>query len=103
MSKELWKPVVGFPDYEVSDHGNVRVAATQETVPFEKSRVKTCRRVNLKNGPRVSKKRVHVLVLETFVGRCPAGMECFHLDGDTYNCRLENLEWKRRKWAFGAM
>lgn len=38
-------------------------------------------------------KMVHRLVLETFVGPCPPGMECRHLDGDKQNNRLDNLCW----------
>jgi hypothetical protein len=36
---------------------------------------------------------VHTLVLETFVGPCPPGMECRHLDGCPANNRLDNLCW----------
>ena len=36
---------------------------------------------------------VHRLILEAFVGPCPEGMECRHLDGDPGNNRLENLAW----------
>ena len=42
------------------------------------------------------RRRVHRLVLETFVGRCPKGMECRHLDGDSKNNNLENLKWGTR-------
>jgi hypothetical protein len=37
--------------------------------------------------------RVHRLVLEAFVGPCPDGMECRHLNGVKADCRLENLAW----------
>lgn len=37
--------------------------------------------------------KVHRIVLEAFVGPCPAGMECSHKDGNPANNRLENLEW----------
>jgi hypothetical protein len=42
-----------------------------------------------------SKKRylVHRLMLETFVGPCPSGMECRHLNGDPGDNRLDNLCW----------
>ena len=33
------------------------------------------------------------LVLETFVGPCPDGMECCHQDDDRSNNRLGNLRW----------
>lgn len=38
-------------------------------------------------------RRVHRLVLEAFVGPCPPGMECRHLDDDPRNNRLDNLAW----------
>lgn len=37
--------------------------------------------------------RVHRLVLETYVGLCPEGMECRHLNGNPADNRLENLKW----------
>lgn len=36
---------------------------------------------------------VHRLVLETFVGPCPEGMEGCHNDGDHTNNQLGNLRW----------
>lgn len=38
-------------------------------------------------------KKVHQLVLETFVRPCPEGKECRHLDGNPENNNLENLHW----------
>lgn len=36
---------------------------------------------------------IHRLVLETFVGPRPPGMECRHLDGNPLNNNLNNLVW----------
>ena len=36
---------------------------------------------------------VHQLVLETYVGPCPPGMETRHLDGTRTNNQLDNLCW----------
>ncbi len=36
---------------------------------------------------------VHRLILEAFVGPCPPGQECRHLDGNPSNNRLSNLAW----------
>lgn len=38
-------------------------------------------------------KLVHALVLATFVGPCPEGMECAHNDGDKTNNTLANLRY----------
>ena len=36
---------------------------------------------------------VHQLVLTTFVGPCPKGKQCRHMDGDATNNNLWNLKW----------
>jgi hypothetical protein len=33
------------------------------------------------------------MVLEAFVGPCPPGMECRHLNGVPFDNRVENLTW----------
>jgi hypothetical protein len=50
------------------------------------------RYVNLKGKGR----RIHRLVLQAFVGPCPAGQECCHGDGDPSNNVLSNLRWGTR-------
>ncbi len=42
-------------------------------------------------------REVHGIVLEAFVGPCPSGMECRHLDGDGTNNHISNLRWGTRK------
>ena len=46
---------------------------------------------------RIKYRGVHQLVLLTFVGPCPPGMECRHLDDNPSNNNLENLCWGTRK------
>lgn len=41
--------------------------------------------------------RVHQLILETFVGPRPKGMEACHLDGNPANNALTNLRWDTDK------
>jgi len=38
-------------------------------------------------------KKVHLLVLEAFVGPKPEGLMCCHNDGNKKNSRLDNLRW----------
>lgn len=40
------------------------------------------------------KLNVHRMVLEAWVGECPAGMQCHQEDGVRSNCHLTNLSWK---------
>lgn len=54
--------------------------------------------VNLFRGVPGSKNKgktflVHKLVLEAFVGPCPEGMQCRHLDGNGRNNNLSNICW----------
>ena len=39
------------------------------------------------------KRYVHRLILETFIGPCPSGMEGRHWDGDPHNNQSGNLLW----------
>lgn len=107
---EKWLPVVGYEGfYEVSDHGRVR---SVDRVITRISRGKAVdvhynsRELSpgsippygylfivLSRGNRPSNALVHALVLEAFVGPCPAGMEARHLDGKPANNQLSNLLW----------
>lgn len=49
--------------------------------------------VTLYDGERWAPQQVHRLVLETYIGPCPKGLECRHLDGDPANNCLDNLRW----------
>jgi hypothetical protein len=110
MSDENWKPVVGFEDfYEVSDCGNLR------SLPREITQIgrggKPCARrlkgrslkpwkskngymmINLSRDGKDHHFLVHRVVLTTFAGPCPDGMEGCHDNGDAENNRLGNLRW----------
>lgn len=41
--------------------------------------------------------KVHHLILQTFIGPRPSGMEACHYDGNGLNNRVENLRWDTRK------
>lgn len=91
--KENWLKIKGFEEYEVSDLGRVR------SLKFGKVRVlKPGNRgkgylavVLCKNGE-VMKFYVHTLVIATFKGPIPAGMQVNHRNEDKTDNRLSNLE-----------
>jgi hypothetical protein len=85
-------------NYEVSDAGQVRIAYPDRLDVLLKPevnrggyhRVRLCR----DDGKRIWY-RVHLLVLETFVGPRPTTRHHgAHLSGDKSNNRLDNLGWK---------
>lgn len=88
---EVWKDVVGYEGiYKVSDKGQVK--SDNGILTLTESRGYLY--VNLfKNGKRKTK-LVHRLVLESFLGPCPPGMEVRHFpDRRGSNCKLSNLSY----------
>jgi hypothetical protein len=110
-SKERWRDVphcVGY--WRVSDRGRVKALTRKvfcdrrSSRPFFRTVFGGIRRPDIAhNGYEVihvrgangySKlRKVHILVLEAFVGFCPPGLECRHLDGNPVNNFLTNLCW----------
>ncbi len=107
--EETWRNIISYVSYyQVSNHG--RVKSLDRLIP--NSVGKGCRlmpgrilkatgnkngngypQVMLSKGGKPKPFDIHRLVLEAFVGPCPDGMECRHLDGDRSNCHLDNLCW----------
>lgn len=106
-STVIYKDVPSFPGYQVGDDGSVwtfwnrnwRFPRTIGDIP---KRMKTTLcdgypTVCLTRNGKEFSCRVHRLVLEAFVGPCPAGHECAHDNGIRSDCRLSNLAWKTKK------
>lgn len=102
---EQWRDVKGYEGlYKVSDQGRVLSVPRQlpqghtipgrmkQQTPDEYGRP----RVFLYRDGKQKTCRVHKLVLEAFVGECPPGMECCHLNDIKTDNRLENLRWDTR-------
>lgn len=103
-TKTVWAAVPEFAGlYEVSTDGHVRSLKRRTKTGILGGR--TLRpskaangyfRVTLSSDGRSARFLLHRLVLTTFVGPCPAGHECRHLDGNKANCSLSNLAWGTR-------
>lgn len=105
-TREQWRPIPGFNGhYEASDLGRVR--STDRIIAFRGGGQRLLRgkplraamdrygyeHVVIYRDKRPISAKVHRLVLETFVGPRPDGMECCHKDGDPANNTLRNLRW----------
>lgn len=107
---DFWAPVPGYPGYEVSRRGGVRSYLTNRwNGRSETPRVLACclrktgySYVTLWKGKiRGESFGIHRLVLTAFIGPCPPGEECAHLNGIRTDNRLENLAWMTRAENIG--
>lgn len=91
---EEWKPIHSLNDkYEVSNTGRIRNVHTGRILKQFNSRfgykIMTVRPI-----PNViASIRVHRVVAEAFLGKCPDGYVVNHKDGDKTNNMPENLEY----------
>lgn len=91
----MFKKIKGY-HYEVSDKGEVRNIKTRKILKPQVHRDGYLQIILWKNGKRKTYK-IHRLVLETFVGPCPKGMEGCHNNGNHKDNRIENLRWDIHK------
>jgi hypothetical protein len=82
-----WNPIVGEAGYYANPQGLIRGPRGKVLKPIEEA---DRHQYVFVHG---RKRYVHRLILETFVGPCPLGMEGRHWDGDPHNNRVDNLLW----------
>lgn len=100
---EVWLPVVGYEgSYEVSDQGRVRSIDRVDSRGCQrKGKMLTPVTAGVRPYPMVTfghsdKRRIHRVVMETFAGPPPPGMEVLHANDDPGDNRLSNLRWGTR-------
>lgn len=97
--RERWETLDEFPDYAVSEFGevhNIKTGMPRKTSINQQGIVK----ISLYQGRELITRSVAVLVAESFVeGRSHFFNTPIHLDGDRENCRADNLMWRPRWFA----
>jgi hypothetical protein len=106
LNAAVWMPIPGFRGYEISDGGDARsfwswrpgdspVAVLVSEPHYLKPDLdnRGRKRFTLRRNGRSLKRLAHRLVLEAFVGPCPAGMEGCHENGDATDNSRTNLRW----------
>lgn len=92
------KAIPGFPEYSITKEGRIWSDITHQwlNLAISSNGYPT---VILFNREQHKKKQfsIHQLVLSAFVGLCPVGKECRHLNSVRTDNRLCNLEWGTRK------
>lgn len=97
---EEFKAIPNFPGYYINKVGKVwsgvrkwRVCPKFLKPTIDKDGYLRVR-LSINTKPRV--KGIHQLLLETFVGPCPIGFVCRHLNGNPRDNKLNNLVWGTR-------
>ena len=92
------KPIPGFPNYRVDRQGRVFSLLTNRQLKTQPNRNRGgYLMVYLRKDGKTHCRKVHRLVLETFVGPCPKDMESFHKNDTPTDNRLANLEWRTHR------
>ncbi|MCG3754679.1 HNH endonuclease [Amycolatopsis sp. Poz14] len=90
---ELWHPIEDFPEYEVSSFGRIRRNGRVKATHVFNGRAnrRPWSRVTLHENGTTHYRAVHVLVANAFLGERPQGMTVHFRNGDTTDCRVDNL------------
>lgn len=100
MKNEIWKPVPRDPRYFVSTIGRVKGPSGR----ILKHKIKDgYPYIDISQNPIIKSHRIHLLMLEAFIGPKPPGRICRHLNGKRSDNRLENICWGTPKENYADM
>ena len=99
---KIWKDVKDFPNYQVSNLGNVRNKKTNKILKWmdvlKNEGRYICYEVVLYNDTRKVgfHKKIHRIVAEAFIANPENKPDIDHIDGNTNNNNVTNLRWATR-------
>jgi hypothetical protein len=98
---EVWKDIVDFPNYQVSNLGNVKSLKRKMILKpraFKKKGDYVCYEVHLYNDTQALgfHQKIHRLVAEAFIPRVEGKTEVDHIDQNPANNHVDNLRWSNR-------
>lgn len=107
MKDEIWKNIIGYPNYQISSFGRVKSKERMITDSLGRKRCVRSRIlkqgdsmgyafVNLIKNGEANSVKVHVLVAEAFLGQRPDGCDVCHKNGNKKDNNVDNLEYGTR-------
>lgn len=104
MKLEVWKPIENYPNYQISNFGNVkskeRYTKQRNGLNLRKEKIlkqqidkKGYKYVRLYNSDGWKYFKVHILVARTFIKNTNNEPTVDHIDKDKNNNSVENLRW----------
>ena len=98
IMEEKWGEIRGFESYKVSNHGRIARSSTGRPLRFYLNQQGVvC--VGLMRGHVQFKRSVPLLVARAFIPKPARHDTPINLDGDRWNCHVENLAWRPRWFA----
>jgi hypothetical protein len=88
-----WKSIPEFPDYEISEHGDVRRGGHIKTQMQDRNGY---RWVGLWQGGKSHTRHIAKIVAQVFIGPMPGGQQVRHMDGKKTHNHFTNLEYGTR-------
>lgn len=95
--KEIWKPIEGFPEYEISNLGKVRSLKRGNCKELSLRNVGGYLGVILSNSNETYPRYVHRLVAKAFIPNPYNLLEVNHVNENKADNRASNLEWCTRQ------
>ncbi len=89
----FWYEIPGFSGYRINHAGDVLSMKYSEPRVMKSWVSEGYRRISLRKDGKYHQFKIGALLLMTFVGPCPEGMELCHNDGHSLNDALSNLRW----------
>lgn len=97
---EQWVPLLGYPGYSISSLGRVRNDKRDRVLTLIRLPSNYAYVGLVKDGIQVNRS-VSKLVSESFLPKptLTSFTTPIHFDGDLFNCRVDNLDWRPRWFA----
>ncbi len=96
---EQWMPIERFPDYSVSDHGNIRADKSGRILSLSENQYGLVQVGMMRDGQQFHRS-VPLLVARAFLPPTHGPFDTpINLDGDRHNNHVDNLVWRPRWFA----